>query len=70
MRRLARGRISEISGPSTIPLDTFFKNLGLYRTAEATWANGVDPTLHDALVAYSDGVNDYVSGISLIIDSH
>ena len=35
------------------------------RVSEETWAQGLDPILQSSLVAFSNGVNDYVKGISL-----
>lgn len=39
--------------------------IGLQRSSIETWEAGVDPELASVLKAYSDGVNDYVQGISL-----
>jgi len=60
MRRLAKGRLSELFGKETVSMDEFFKNIGMQRSCEATWAQGVEPLLKEALEAYSNGVNDYV----------
>ena len=39
--------------------------VGLERVSKETWENGTDPLLAEILQAFSDGVNDYVQGISL-----
>src|SRR5271156_4639091 len=60
MRRNASGRLSEIAGPATLPIDRMMRVLGLRRRAEA------DLTLLPAdtravLDAYARGVNAWIA---------
>ena len=64
-RLLAKGRLSEIAGTKSVIIDEFFRHIGLARTSEETWEQGLDPVLRESLIAYSNGINDYVKGISL-----
>jgi acyl-homoserine lactone acylase PvdQ len=58
MRRLARGRLSEVMGERTVPVDRLFRVLGLERSAEASLA-GLDAQVRGYLEAYAQGVNAY-----------
>jgi len=60
MRRLGKGRLSEIFGKESLPIDEFIRSAGLYRSCEETWNKGVDDLLSTSLTAFSNGVNDYV----------
>jgi penicillin G amidase len=55
-RRLAAGRLAEIVGEQALPVDRFFRVLGLYRAAEAGVA-ALGPDSRPALEAYVTGVN-------------
>jgi penicillin G amidase len=55
-RRLASGRLSEVVGEKALPVDRFFRVLGLYRAAEAGVA-ALGPDSRPALEAYVAGVN-------------
>jgi penicillin amidase len=59
-RRIGAGRLSEILGPSALEDDRFIRTLGWHRVAaqELEALSGED---RDALQAYADGVNTYVS---------
>ncbi len=59
-RRIGAGRLSEILGPSALENDRFIRTLGWHRVAakELEALAGED---RDALQAYADGVNAYVS---------
>ncbi|HEX6501171.1 MAG TPA: penicillin acylase family protein [Micromonosporaceae bacterium] len=58
-RRVAEGRLSELAGPSTLESDRFELQIGLLRTAQALWADTQkDSPEAQALIAYSEGVND------------
>ncbi|MFQ6016949.1 MAG: penicillin acylase family protein [Kiloniellaceae bacterium] len=60
MRRTGAGRLSEVIGPATKRLDRFMRTLGLYRVAEANFANLSAPVR--ALVeAYAAGVNAFIA---------
>ncbi|WP_267246232.1 penicillin acylase family protein, partial [Streptomyces sp. PR69] len=57
-RRLGKGRLAELNGPSGIDSDVFELSLGIHRTAEATWAaTPRDGKAAKALTAYAAGVN-------------
>jgi penicillin amidase len=63
-RRLAEGRLAQLTGSSAVPSDTFELRLGLLRTAQREWA-AMPPSSSAAraLVAYSRGVNDYLAQV-------
>lgn len=64
MRRAGAGRLSELFGDRDqsryLKLDRFMRTLGLYRLAEASFAIQ-PPEVQTALVAYSAGVNAYLT---------
>lgn len=60
MRRNASGRLSEIAGPPTLPLDKTMRMLGLRRAAEADYAI-LSPDTRAALQAYARGVNAWIA---------
>ena len=55
-RRAASGRLSEILGESTLPIDRRFLTLALRHAAEEEW-RGAPPAVRDALTRYAAGVN-------------
>lgn len=55
-RRVAWGRLSQIFGPRTLSADKFLRRLGLWRSAEAEWAQA-DVCERAMLTAYAEGVN-------------
>jgi penicillin amidase len=55
-RRAASGRLSEIAGAKTLPIDRFLRTLGLRRVAERE-AAALDPEFAAALEAHSAGIN-------------
>jgi len=55
-RRIARGRLSEFAGPSTLPADRLMRTLGIARIAEAE-ARAADSITRRGLEAYSAGIN-------------
>jgi penicillin amidase len=64
-RRLGEGLLSQLVGSSALSSDKFELQLGLLRTARAQWAampKG-SPSA-DALVAYADGINDWLAHAS------
>jgi len=67
MRRQGEGRLSEVVGKAALDSDTFELQLGLLRTAEREWNNGVPGTggltarEKVALEAYAQGVNDRIT---------
>jgi penicillin amidase len=60
MRRAASGRLSEIAGPATLPLDQMIRTLGLARSARADYAALPDDT-KAILQAYANGVNAWIA---------
>ncbi len=58
-RRLAAGRLSELLGSRTVGVDRFMRTLGLYRSAEASFA-GLEPATKAVLEAYAAGVNRWL----------
>jgi len=59
MRRLGAGRLSEIFGEATLPLDRYARTFGLYRLAEAQVAR-LRPEERKLIDAYARGVNAYL----------
>ncbi len=63
-RRQAEGRLSALVGPAALPSDRFELRLGLLRTAQREWAEMPKASVPArALVAYSRGVNDYLTQV-------
>ena len=58
-RRKARGRLSEVIGPSGIEIDTVSHTIGLERTAEENLARFPEKTKR-RLQAYTDGINAFM----------
>lgn len=58
-RRAGAGRLSEILGARTVATDRFFRTLGVYRLAEASYA-GLSGGLKAHLDAYAAGVNRWI----------
>ncbi|MYB49425.1 MAG: penicillin acylase family protein [Dehalococcoidia bacterium] len=58
-RRKARGRLSEVIGPSGIEIDTVSHTIGLERTAQENLARFPEKTKR-RLQAYTDGVNAFM----------
>jgi penicillin G amidase len=61
LRREAEGRLSEILGPSTISVDTYFRTIGLGELA-AQAAEHAPPREQAMLRAYAAGVNAEIAG--------
>jgi penicillin amidase len=63
-RRVAEGRLAQLTGPSGVASDTFELRLGLLRTAQREWAQlPKSSPAAQALIAYSRGVNDYLAQV-------
>ncbi|MBV9748223.1 MAG: penicillin acylase family protein, partial [Acetobacteraceae bacterium] len=60
MRRAASGRLSELAGPATLPLDRMARVLGFRHRAEAELA-ALDPDTRALLDAYARGVNALIA---------
>jgi penicillin amidase len=60
----ASGRLTEIAGPLTLPLDREMRQLGLPRAAERAMARMADTsTISRATRAYADGINAYIASM-------
>ncbi len=59
-RRVTAGRLSEVMGESTLPIDKRFLTLNLRAAAEAEWARA-RPEVKTALERYAAGVNAVAS---------
>ncbi len=60
MRRNASGRLSELAGPVTLPLDRTMRTLGLRQAAEADYA-ALPAEIRGRLQAYANGVNAWIA---------
>ena len=61
-RRVAEGRLAQLTGPQGVASDEFELRLGLLRTAQQEWAQlPKSSPAAGVLVAYSRGVNDYLA---------
>ena len=59
-RRLGAGRLAEMIGPSLLGTDKVMRSLGIYRRAEAIYAQAPNE-MRAALEAYAAGVNAYLA---------
>ncbi len=59
-RRAAYGRLSELLGEQTLPIDRRFLTLGLRAAAEAEW-QAAAPAVRAALTRYAQGVNAQIA---------
>lgn len=59
MRRTVAGRLSEVIGEATLPIDRFMRTLGFHRLAERQ-VEHLSPRTREALWAYAGGVNAYL----------
>ncbi len=60
MRRAAAGELSEIAGPTTLPIDRLMRTLGMRRSAERD-AAALDADTRAILDAYAAGVNAWIA---------
>ena len=61
MRRQGAGRLSQVVGKAALDSDRFELQLGLLRTAQLEWQQlSPGDSSHDALLAYTQGVNDRI----------
>ena len=60
MRRVASGRLSELLGRTTLPLDRSMRVLGLRHRAEEEWA-AMPPAPRALMEAYAAGVNAFMA---------
>ena len=61
-RRFARGTLSEILGEPLIPIDKYYRRLGIRRVAERDWPQ-LNQEARAILQAFSDGVNAAVASM-------
>ncbi len=59
-RRAALGKLSEVVGNKAVKVDKMFRSLGINRAVEKIY-NNLDEKTRKILLAYSDGVNAYLS---------
>lgn len=59
-RRLGQGRMSELLGAATLPMDRFMRALGLYRLAQTSY-DGLAAETRAAIDAYTGGVNAFLA---------
>jgi penicillin amidase len=60
MRRAASGRLSEMAGPATLPIDRLMRTLGVRQAAQAE-LDAMPKDTRALLDAYSRGVNAYIA---------
>lgn len=60
MRRLGAGRLSEVTGRTTVALDRTMRTLGVYRLAGETFRR-LPPDARQAVEAYTAGVNAFLA---------
>ena len=58
-RRIGAGRLSEILGEATLPIDKFQRTMGYYRAAQGDFA-ALSERSQQVLQAYADGVNQWL----------
>ena len=63
LRRTAQGRLSEVFGPRTLPVDELMRRLDLYELARAAVA-AQDPETQAMLEAYAAGVNAWLAEVN------
>jgi penicillin amidase len=65
-RRFGAGRLAELFGEATVPIDTQMRVLGLYRAAEAAWPK-LSPEVRRGIEAYGSGVNAYLATSGVLL---
>ena len=65
-RRAFSGELSEVLGSNYVNIDTFFRQLGLYRTSKESLElmKSASDTIFQGLQAYADGINYYIDHLS------
>ena len=64
MRRVASGQLSELFGEQVVPIDRLMLLMRVYSSAVETVPT-LSPEIKEYLQRYADGINDYMSGVSL-----
>jgi penicillin amidase len=67
-RRTARGELAELFGHDALPIDKFFRRLGIRKLSEESYEL-LPEDEKEFLQAYADGINDYVAGVELMGDN-
>jgi penicillin amidase len=65
MRRLARGELAAVAGPSKVASDRAMRVLGLARTAERDWG-AIEPEVGEALEALAAGINLWMGQVKAL----
>ncbi len=63
VRRIAPGRLSEVFGEATLETDKLFRTLGIHQYSVESmrhFDNGMDPEIKELVLAYLDGVNQFI----------
>jgi penicillin amidase len=60
LRRAGEGRLSEVIGSSTVPVDKMFRTIGIFKNVKENYA-GLSAETKRILTAYSKGVNEYIN---------
>jgi len=63
LRRTAQGRLSELFGARTLPIDSLIRRLDLYTLAQSS-VRSMDAETQAALDAYSAGVNAWINEVN------
>ncbi|MBU2993302.1 penicillin acylase family protein [Octadecabacter sp. 1_MG-2023] len=63
LRRTAQGRLSELFGERTLPIDSLIRRLDLYPLSQSS-VQALDDETQAALRAYSDGVNAWINQVN------
>ncbi|MEL6958485.1 MAG: penicillin acylase family protein [Pseudomonadota bacterium] len=63
LRRTAQGRLSELFGERTVPIDSVLRRFDLYTSARAS-VGALDADTQAALEAYSAGVNAWINEVN------
>ena len=62
---LVAGRVSEIAGEKTLPIDKFFRNIGMRRYCEYA-LEYLEPEYQALFQAFADGINDYAASATML----
>ncbi|MEJ7929253.1 penicillin acylase family protein [Ramlibacter sp. AN1015] len=65
-RRLMRGELSELFGPSTLATDRMLRTLGIVQAAQAQWER-LPPEAQRLVQAYADGINGFHAGSDQVL---
>jgi len=57
---LGQGRLSEMAGKVALDMDVYVRTMGVAEAARAEFT-GMNPEIRDALSAFSDGINAYIT---------